>query len=675
MARKVTCSDPQCGAIFEVDDGMAGQSVLCPKCGTSTEVPAGSADDREAVGSSAPGGGDVASHPARQQCPNCGTVLGVRDAFCPECGADMRTGVVVKVGARKRKRNLTPFFVGGGIVVALAVLVGLVVWAVGLLAERRQAAAREAEELEAQQEEVARVAGAEEERKAPRVQVSEQELGGLAQQEAAIRQAVDQYNVRLEDVLSQVRSAEPEEMAGLWADLYAFCLEDGLQTEAEQCWYQAVLLRPTDAEVNAKLGRTDTYAGVPVTPEQRQFLESLQPRVRIVNRNSILSDHSVSVEGAGEAMLSWADAPEFRPDAGFVRVEVAPPGGADGLVQQFTLMVEPGLVYTVTLQRAGAAPLLDFDNLAKLYNAVGEDAELEDVEVERDWQGQVIAAGAGRLRARGTGDSPVAMQLSPQGDALTVFGSLTVGNPYRDEGQQVFYGSMDQPLRVSINATNREVRLAKGLYYTLKADLADPLWGVLGTAEGDFASEWARRRLAAHLEAVDFAKLELEARGELHGPWQVNARTYDEMGPFQREVDGELGYRNAAARKPDYLDRARALGVEDRQKYLYLNWPRFRQALAAMTEGSHEGILAQVQTMAAAERAPQARGAPGMRGPTGSGRRGPPGPRGPSLGARGPTFGRAAAQPQSAFEPGPMRLSEPGQLYARAKMLPLLPSF
>jgi predicted RNA-binding Zn-ribbon protein involved in translation (DUF1610 family) len=56
----------------------------------------------------APEEGGKIFHPARQVCTACGAVLGVRDAVCPSCGGDVRTGRTQMriTKEEKRKRGL-----------------------------------------------------------------------------------------------------------------------------------------------------------------------------------------------------------------------------------------------------------------------------------------------------------------------------------------------------------------------------------------------------------------------------------------------------------------------------------------------------------------------------------------------------------------------------------------
>ncbi len=145
---EVTCSNPDCGKKFQVGSEMAGELVECPSCGASVYVlePDGSLGELELEGAAKAEGGakEHIAHPARQQCPNCGAVLGVRDAFCPECGADIRTGAAVTATVERKKVNLAPFLIGGGILVALVALIALIIFAVHIVSQNKAKARRRA---------------------------------------------------------------------------------------------------------------------------------------------------------------------------------------------------------------------------------------------------------------------------------------------------------------------------------------------------------------------------------------------------------------------------------------------------------------------------------------------------------------------------------------------------
>jgi hypothetical protein len=570
----------------------------------------------------------------------------------------------------KKKFNALPFLIGGGIFVGLAILIGLIVFAVNLMAERREAAA---EKLRAAEEREKRLAAEKKaQAKAPKV---EEELQALAAQEKEIQAAVSAYKGRLKDVLRQVRTATPDEMARLWTDLYVFCRDNGLATEGDQCWARAVLLRPSDPEVNSKLGRTESFSGVPVTPEQKQFLTNLEPRLVVVNLHPGLADHTARVNGQGDVPLTWAEPAELPAGAGQARVEIAPRAGAEGPTYALALDTAPGLVYTVHLEQPLGAPPPPFGPLRDIYSAVAERAARRGVTVERDSWNKPVSAHAENLRVDGLDEEPLVMQLSRSTGLLTIVGTVTYGNRYGQTGEHVLFGTADEPLRLAVDGSQETISLHSGGYYRLQVDLADSLWRALGVAQGDFASEWVRRNLAQHFEEVTTENTAMEADGKFDGPWQVLGRTYGRMDSRRREVEAELHLLNRAGQTPYYLDRARALRVEDRQEHLYMNWARFRLAMAAATSQARGVILGRLNEMApAVEEEEEETGRPGA-----PARARPGAPRGPA-GAMG-GVGRSAAGParqaarapeeRSGFEPRRVELSAADRRYARMKLLPM----
>ena len=144
MPRTVTCSDAGCGVAIPVDGKEVGESVACPKCGTATQVLADFGDEfdiegfetaapAEAGAANANGTGngdrDHIAHPARQQCPNCGAVLGVRDAICPKCNCDIRTGAAVHVVEEEKTFPLVPVLIGAGVALVIVIVVVVMVLA------------------------------------------------------------------------------------------------------------------------------------------------------------------------------------------------------------------------------------------------------------------------------------------------------------------------------------------------------------------------------------------------------------------------------------------------------------------------------------------------------------------------------------------------------------------
>ncbi len=123
MAKTVTCSNPKCMTVINTEGKEVGEKVECPKCGTPNKVLAdfGSVFDISTI--KEPEEGQKVFHPARQTCPNCGALLGVRATICPKCRADIRTGAVAApTPVRKKKRSIVPLLVGLVVVAAIVVL-------------------------------------------------------------------------------------------------------------------------------------------------------------------------------------------------------------------------------------------------------------------------------------------------------------------------------------------------------------------------------------------------------------------------------------------------------------------------------------------------------------------------------------------------------------------------
>ncbi len=122
MPETIKCTNPDCGATIDTKDMAIGETVTCAKCGRENQVLADFASAFDISTIKEPEEGQAIAHPARQTCPGCGALLGVRATICPECGADIRTGVVVVRKVAEKKRSHTPLFVGLGIVVLIVVI-------------------------------------------------------------------------------------------------------------------------------------------------------------------------------------------------------------------------------------------------------------------------------------------------------------------------------------------------------------------------------------------------------------------------------------------------------------------------------------------------------------------------------------------------------------------------
>ncbi len=678
MALRVKCSAPGCGAVFEVSDDQAGETVLCPECGAGMEVPSGEEDHFGDIKAAAGQEGKVL-HPARQQCPSCGATLGVRVAICPQCGADIRTGAVTQV-TRRKVRDWTPFLIGGGIAVSLVVLVVLIVVAAGLLKERKQQTELATRE---QQPETAQPVDGEPVEVLPHVELAEADFGTLGRQEQQIAESVRTYRTRLREALGQIHESDATKAATLWADLAAFCRENNLPAEADLCWIRAARLAPRSASVNDRLGRTETFRGHAVTPEQKQFLEGLRPTIRLQNQSATLSDHTVKVGDAAAQAFGWSDQPVVRVDAGSVRIAVAPAGNSTEGTHAITLPVQDGLGYTVTFRDPAAAPGLSFTELENLFTAVMGTGDAEGTSVERNWQNEVTLARSGRLVLTGTADVPLSMALVAPG-VLAVSGLLTQEAGASGDGA-VFWGSQEDPILFRINTEAKSAAFTEGTFCVVRRDLADGLMGVLATAHGDAADAWAYRQLAARARRQARADVEKEARGDFAAPWRALEANWEEMTLLKAEVDRQMQCIDHAARRPAGIDNARALGLSDRAANLYLNWERFRPALTSLT-GDCADLLIEVAgpqqqvTEPIEDQGPAA----GTRGPRGPRRRtGHAGVTAYVPTAREMIYSSAPGvhggvpitipTPTSPLAPNSPRLDEEARRYGLMKMLAVLP--
>jgi hypothetical protein len=118
----ISCSNSKCPMIIDVADMQIGDIVKCPACGVPSKVLAefDNAFDVETVQPLPEG--ERMHHPARQVCPNCRAVLGVRAAICPNCKADVRTGAAVFRETDERVRNGLPFIMLGAIGLLIALV-------------------------------------------------------------------------------------------------------------------------------------------------------------------------------------------------------------------------------------------------------------------------------------------------------------------------------------------------------------------------------------------------------------------------------------------------------------------------------------------------------------------------------------------------------------------------
>jgi len=106
MPDTITCSNEKCKATISTKGLPIGEKVTCPKCGTVNQVLATFGEEFDLETFEPPARQKVQHHPARLKCTVCGALLGVRDAVCPKCGADVRSGVsVMRITAEEKKKR------------------------------------------------------------------------------------------------------------------------------------------------------------------------------------------------------------------------------------------------------------------------------------------------------------------------------------------------------------------------------------------------------------------------------------------------------------------------------------------------------------------------------------------------------------------------------------------
>ncbi len=132
MSKVFTCGNPDCGTRAKAANREVGEILECPKCGQQGKVLAEFSQEFE-IEAEPPKKGQRQHHPARQQCSNCGALLGVRDAFCPHCNADIRTGTAVTAAPEVSKYPpwALPAAIGAGVIVVLGVIIVLLLLVMG----------------------------------------------------------------------------------------------------------------------------------------------------------------------------------------------------------------------------------------------------------------------------------------------------------------------------------------------------------------------------------------------------------------------------------------------------------------------------------------------------------------------------------------------------------------
>ena len=628
MPIKIKCSNPECQGTFRVKDDLAGKKVECPKCGKPIQVPAKSKKKRH--------------HPARQECPNCGAILGVRETFCPQCGADIRTGEV-STGPTKKKRKIPwgPILkIGGLLLVLIALGVGIFFGISALMGGgEEEGGDKEAEKTAQtpQQGGPKQAAGEKEEKAEPKPKLAAQ-----SEEEKQIVQAIKGFSPQIEQAVTGASSASSDQLARTWANLYQNAKQKGLDREAQRCWSQAVAMEPQDDAVNQTLGRTATFMGEPVTPEQKEFLEDLKPSLEVINLRPESSDLEVTVGGNSAQTLSMGGSAGFSVDAGLIKVQTTRQGDGDGRQVSFDVPCTAGFNHTVKLKTPAAAPGMPNAQLGMLYQGLRlwnqttkEDGTLDtnkaasqrwqqrakgwaipirqnqSVQATVDETGKLYQMTAGNLSVAATSDGPP--RIARDGQTLQVQGLLTLESSSQRGEKHVYYGTESRSIQVAIPGGGSVARVQSGVYYQVTERISPALANIIGTINLDVAKELCDMRLRSREQEARRHAEDLEAAGKLAGPWEVEMIVEEEMEKARQEIGHDLKLQDRAVHMPAYADKVAAIQSADREKDLYLNWPRYRAALARLLGKSPAKMLEKTeQLLAAAEQKQRSQGGYGM---------------------------------------------------------------
>ncbi|MFP4028878.1 MAG: zinc ribbon domain-containing protein [Candidatus Brocadiia bacterium] len=113
----------------------------------------------------------------------------------------------------------------------------------------------------------------------------------------------------------------------------------------------------------------------------------------------------------------------------------------------------------------------------------------------------------------------------------------------------------------------------------------------LGAISPNMAALARRKRLGAAYGKVHDMVKDHEADGELLGTVESEDFVFKNMRPhLVREAQALLWEVKSRNRGKLYEDRLRKFSVSDRQPFMYLNWPRFRDALRAASESYISGL-------------------------------------------------------------------------------------
>jgi len=463
-------------------------------------------------------------------------------------------------------------------------------------------------------------------------------LGALGAERARVKELVAQYMERLKLVTASRDVGDQEQLAARWAELYQWCNENGLRAEAQTCWMKAVCLKPRDPHTNRVLGRTATFHGVPVEPAQKAYLEDMGAWVRIANRHPEMEELRVELEGGQTRALPPSQTWDVRVNPGETVLLVHPGGRWRTSTARIRFQATHGWRQNVSLLSDDLLPAMRADFLRALPDIMSlwtkcrnpDHPWPEEELVKRGWKRitggwevvkgkeavrfhtaapcELVSITCGRYGGRGFevvlelfGTAGGPPEVSVRGNRCEFVGQLQARDP---DGQRVtLAGRPGRPAAVQFVPGETWVRARAGEWNGPGGSL------ILGAAAGEEgagaiisyqigeepveAVEWvmaalspgyARKAEVEHVKRAYEALLSdveyLEAEGKLLGSWHTDLWVQERMRPVC-EREWQRGRRVAQARMlPLRVRRTAALGVTNPHEELYLEWPRFREALA-----------------------------------------------------------------------------------------------
>jgi len=625
--------------VLTLQDELAGKKVRCPQCGATIQVPG--------VGQARPPEGPAAAPaaPSGAACKHCGAVLAPGSKLCAACGT--------VAGARKRpvrkKAGSPGALVAVGVFLLVAVLAGAGIF-VGL---KLSGGGESAEPDPADGAEASPPAGRDvpgTSERATSAGATEVQLQELRDEEERLGPLVGDYLNRLAEVANaRDTSRNDTEWAKHWANLYEFCAENGLETEAQMCWLKAAMLAPRDRTVNGLLGRTEMFRGYYVTADQKRYLESIQGAVRVVNRDLALRDLEVALPEGTLRALPPAQSWEVSAPPGPLTLRLETVAQERRCSANLPVEVEPGCLRTVTFPGNSDMPVARLGNLPLLYKALlawqnsqrdgggrgtgslvdqgwrktadGEWAKTADnvrVTLGVDDEGKLVSVGCGDVtlvRARDAGPS-----IAKKDAFLKIEGEL---ESTRKRQSFKLIGTADEPAILQLTSDNsawvrggewerggqsrklREVSLtgAQGrIAYQVSSAPLRSAEQLLAALSEQRSRALRHARLAEQYQERQAQVKDLEARGQLLGDWHSQLWIEGEMHPVRMREWNRINQEAKARRLPPYARGLDASQDEDRLSVLHREWPMFREALTTVmgrvaAQAVAEGDLACVPLM------------------------------------------------------------------------------